>query len=45
MGLDVGMLSIEQFLSSLYCQTFDGIYIGAAGIIAVLWVTLGILIG
>ena len=44
MGLDVGMLGIEQFLGSLDCQAFDGIYIGATSIIAVLWVAFGILV-
>jgi hypothetical protein len=45
MGLDVGMLGVEQFLGSLDCQAFDSIYIGAAGIVAAMRVTFGIFVG
>jgi len=45
MRLDVGMLGLEQFFGSLNCQAFDGIYIRAAGIVAVLGVAFGIFVG
>jgi len=44
-GLNIGVLGMEQFLGSLYSQVFDGVYVGAAGIITAIRVAFGVFVG
>jgi len=44
MRLDIGVLGMEQLLGSLDSQVLDSVYVGAASVVAALWITFSILV-